>query len=121
MIASGNSDGIKEDGSRTYLIFVRELCKPGGHGRLTTCYTDPTTNEDYCLFGYADVPLRRNAEKPTFRDVTYQLTTLCFDSDLTTDGVQLQCESIFSDELKDYYWNYDNNGLRNVQLRFYPL
>jgi len=116
----GLPNPLNEDGSRTYLIYVRELGKPGGDGRLTTCYTD-TLGDDYCLFGYVDVPLQRNAEKPTFRDVTSELTTLCFDSDLTTIGVQLSCESIFSDDLKDYYWNYDNNGLKNVQLRFYEI
>lgn len=112
---------FEEDGTtRTYMIFVRELGKPGGEGRLTTCYTDEL-GDDYCLFGYMDVPLERKSGKPMFTDVTEELTTLCFDSDLTTEGVQLECESIFSDELKDYYWNFDNNGLRNVQLRFYPL
>ncbi len=114
----GLPNPLNEDGSRTYLIFVRELGKPGGEGRLTTCYTDQL-GEDWCLFGYADVPLQRSATKSTFRDVTDQLTTLCFDSDPTANVV-VTCENIFSDELKDYYWNYDNNGLKNVQLRFYP-
>jgi hypothetical protein len=106
--------------TRAYYIFVRELGKPGGDGRLTTCYTDEL-GDDYCLFGVMDVPLQRTNGKPVFRDVTQQLTTLCFDADLVTAGVQLQCENIFSDQLKDYYWNYDNNGLKNVQLRFYPV
>lgn len=106
------------DGSRTYLIFVRELGKPGGTGALTTCYTD-ALGDDYCLVGTLTVPLERKTGQPVFRDVTAALTTLCFDSDLTTAGVQLQCENIFSDAAKDYYWNYDNNGLKNVQLRFY--
>jgi hypothetical protein len=29
--------------------------------------------------------------------------------------------SIFDNALIDYFWNYQNNGLRLAQLRFYPI
>jgi len=29
--------------------------------------------------------------------------------------------SLFDPALQDYFWNYDNNGLRLAQLRFYPI
>jgi hypothetical protein len=29
--------------------------------------------------------------------------------------------SIFDSALQDYFWNYQNNGLRLAQLRFYPM
>ena len=104
--------------SRSYLIYIRELGKPGGEGRLTTCYTEG--EDDYCLFGVMDVPLERKSGKPQFKEVTKELTTLCYLED-PTDPDSVVCENIFTDGLKDYYWNYDNAGLRLVQLRFYPL
>jgi len=110
---------FNDDGSRSYYIYVRELGKPGGSGSLTTCYTDEL-GDDYCLLGVLTVPLNRNTGKSTFRDVTTELTTLCYDSDPDPLVTTIVCESIFSDALKDYYWNYNNDGLKNVQLRFYP-
>jgi len=110
-------DPLNADGTRTYSIYVRELGKPGGTGSLQTCYTD-VLGDDYCLLGVLTVPLERKSGQSTFRNVTYELTTLCFDSDPTA-GVTETCESIFSDEFKDYYWNYNNDGLKIIQLRFY--
>lgn len=110
---------FNEDETRSYSVYVRELGKPGGSGSLTTCYTD-VEDADYCLLGEMDVPLNRANGKSKFTNVTEELTTLCFDSDPDPDVTEVECESIFSDELKDYYWNYNNNGLKNVQLRFYP-
>jgi hypothetical protein len=39
--------------------------------------------------------------------------------DIDGDGVEERI-SIFDPELYGYFWDYDNNGLRLVQLRFYP-
>jgi hypothetical protein len=110
---------FNDDGSRSYYVYVRELGKPGGSGSLTTCYTD-VLGDDYCLLGELTVPLNRSTGKSTFRDVTTELTTLCFDSDPDPAITTVVCESIFSDALKDYYWNYNNDGLKIIQLRFYP-
>jgi hypothetical protein len=51
--------------------------------------------------------------------VTSALTTLqdvCFDL-----GGVITCGdvSLFSSVLQDYVWQYDNNGLRLAQIRFY--
>ena len=27
----------------------------------------------------------------------------------------------FDSRLQDFFWNYDNNGLKNAQSRFYPV
>lgn len=32
----------------------------------------------------------------------------------------IQRVPLFSDSNDQYYWQYDNNGLRNAALRFYP-
>ncbi|WP_162056503.1 hypothetical protein [Pontibacter pamirensis] len=43
-------------------------------------------------------------------------------TDITDDGVDNpQRYPLFSDEMEGYYWDYDNNGLRVLQLRFYEV
>ncbi len=34
-------------------------------------------------------------------------------------GGRTQTVSLFDSQLQDYFWSYDNNGLRVAQLRFY--
>ena len=118
-VSCGPDSNANPSPNRSYWVYARELGKPGGSATMTTCFTDPATNIDYCLLGYLSVPLQRDPGKSTFTNVTKELTTLCFDSDLGTVGIQLVCEDIFTDSNKDYFWNYDNNGLRVAQLRFY--
>ncbi len=110
-----------------YLVYARALGSPKGSpsATMTTCATDPGADG---LFGTADdvivcstenVVLVRNKGKSSFSNVTKQLTTLCLD----TDG-NGSCDTrvgIFDSSLEDYFWDYDNNGLRLAQLRFYPI
>jgi len=35
--------------------------------------------------------------------------------------VTCQTVSLFDPVLQDFFWQYSNNGLRLLQLRFYPL
>jgi len=51
--------------------------------------------------------------------VTKQLTTVCLDTD--GDGACNLRSGIFEEEAFSYFWDYDNNGLRLAQLRFYPI
>ena len=65
------------------------------------------------------VGFERKKGKSTFDNVTKELTTVnaCFDV-----GGVVTCEtvSLFDPVLQDYFWQYANNGLRLLQLRFYP-
>jgi hypothetical protein len=58
----------------------------------------------------------REGGKATFSNVSKQL--LYVYADLDGDGT-VERMPLFDDRLQDYYWQYDNNGLRVVQLRFY--
>jgi hypothetical protein len=58
----------------------------------------------------------RDGKKSTFSNVVKQL--LYVYADLDGDGT-VERMPLFDDRLQDYYWQYDNNGLRVVQLRFY--
>jgi hypothetical protein len=56
-----------------------------------------------------------NANK--FENVTKELLFIYAD----LDGVgQAERYPIFDPALEGYYWKYDNNGLKILQLRFYP-
>jgi hypothetical protein len=60
----------------------------------------------------------RSKGQSTFTNVSKQL--LYVFADINADGT-LERMPLFDDRLQDYYWQYDNNGLKNMQLRFYPV
>jgi len=98
-----------------YTIWARALGTPGGSADVTTCATDPTTGEVVC--STLNVLLVRTKGKQQFANVTTQLTTITFISPATGQPVTL---SLFDPNLAGFFWNYQNNGLRLAQLRFYP-
>ena len=105
------------DGTTAYSVYARALGKPGGSAVATTCQTDPATNEEWC--STENVVLVRDTGKSSFQNVSKELLSLCLD----TDG-DLICDTrtfLFDDSTKDYFWSYDNNGLKLAQLRFYPI
>lgn len=104
------------DGITTYSVWARALGKPGGKSETTPCATDPATQETYCSV-YSMVQVR-NKGKSTFENVSKQL--LYIYADLNGDGV-LERMPLFDDRLINYYWQYNNQGLKLVQLRFYEI
>ena len=67
--------------------------------------------------------------KSSFRNVTQQLLTItatvtdptlaaCLTGGNTTVPVSLTT-NIFNPCLQNFFWNYDNNGLKLLQIRFY--
>lgn len=106
----------------TYSIWARPVGKPGGSSQVTTCAIDPVTLEEVC--STANEVFIRNTGKSSFRDVTVTLTTIDLDPSLTEvidacDGATTV--SLFNPCLEGYFWAYDNNGLKILQLRFYPV
>lgn len=104
------------DGVTTYSVYARALGKPGGSSTMTTCATDPLDGAEYCSV-YASVQARGTG-KSTFTNVSKALLYVYVDLD--DDGI-LERMPLFDDRLLDYFWSYDNNGLKLLQLRFYPL
>lgn len=101
-------------GSTTYAVYARALGQPGGSSTTTPCATDPTTGEVYC--STQSMVLVRKSGKSSFTNVSSDLLTITVDVNGT-----LQTYSLFDSALTDYYWSYDNRGLRLAQLRFYEL
>jgi hypothetical protein len=117
--------------STTWTVWARALGKPGGKADMTTCATvnvtvvDPvtgvatTTAEVLCSLDTTLSLVRTKNAK--FQDVTDELlfvtlsTTQMGLTTCTTTTVAL-----FDACLQNYFWNYDNNGLKLLQLRFYP-
>jgi hypothetical protein len=104
------------DGVTAYSVFARALGRPGGSSTTTTCATDPTTGDLYC--STESMVLVREGGRSSFENVSREL--LYIYADLDGDG-DIDRVPLFSDDLQDYYWQYDNNGLHLAQLRFYEV
>ncbi|MBC5774741.1 hypothetical protein H8S95_11760 [Pontibacter sp. KCTC 32443] len=111
------------DGTTVYSVWARSLGTPGGSSVMTTCATDPTitddptTPEDESLVCSTDNLVSvRSKGKSTYTNVSRDL--LYIYADLDGDGTD-ERYPLFDDRLEDYYWNYDNNGLKVLSLRFY--
>lgn len=101
----------------TYSIYVRALGKPGGSSTLTSGFVD-----EYGTYWYSleNVTMTRNKGRSVFSDKTLELTTIYVD--ITDDGINNpQRYNIFDNDLYDYFWNYDNNGMKLLQLRMYAV
>lgn len=103
-------------GTTVYSVYARALGKPGGNAKMTTCQVDPVTLEEICSI--SSLQLTRTKGKSSFENVSKEL--LYIYADLNGDGI-IERAPLFSDSLKDYFWQYDNNGLKVAQLRFYPV
>ena len=109
----------------TYTIWARALGKPGGSSKITTCAEDvagngPTTDQ---VCSTANEVFVRGTGKSTFRNVTTNLTTIFIDPVLDAAAVAAcgsTSVSLFDPCLENFFWQYDNNGLKLLQIRFYP-
>ena len=99
-----------------YSVWARALAKPGGTAMITLCAvdtmgtTDTADDQIVCNTAPDIVSLTRKNGQPVFTNVTKELTTLTVGNTTT---------SLFDAPYYGYFWDYDNNGLRLTQLRFY--
>ncbi len=96
-------------GSLAYSVYVRALTK--GSASMSACFTDTTTNETFCNAGTLVVSLNK-VTPPKFTNVSKDLLQVCVNGSL---------QPLFANSNFDYFWNYDNQGLRLAQMRFYPI
>jgi hypothetical protein len=104
------------DGVTAYSVYSRALGTPGGSSTTTTCATDPVTGEVIC--STLSSVLVRTKGKSSFTNVSAELLYVV--ADLDGDG-DLDKVPLFDDRAQDYFWQYDNNGLKLAQLRFYQI
>lgn len=116
-----------DDGVTEYSVFLRLRGNPGGKIKMTTCAEDPDTGEVVCsdlqVIEVRETGHGKNAFNNVSKQLLYIYAWVCTDRDPGT-GECLAWEymrlPLFSDELQGYFWDYDNNGARIAQLRFYP-
>lgn len=101
------------DGTRDYEVYARALGKPGGSSSATTCFTDTALNETYCSLRSA--VSTRWTGRSKFTNVSAEL--LYVDVDVDGDGT-IEHFAIFDNDY-EYFWSYDSNGMKLLQLRFY--
>ena len=133
------------DTESAYSVFVRPLGKPGGWTKITTCADVVESNllaflgkdevnilnEAAELGGVASVEsvgqliTERPKGKSKFTNVTAQLLTIVLKVEIIVDGEVVETiyvrVPIFDDILENEYWEYDNHGLKLLQVRFYPV
>jgi hypothetical protein len=103
------------DGTTVYSVYARALGKPGGRSTTTTCAYDADGTE-WCSV-YSMVMVRAKG-KSSFENVTREL--LYIYADLDGNGTA-ERYPLFDEALQDYFWQYDNSGLKLLQLRFYQV
>jgi hypothetical protein len=65
----------------------------------------------------------RGTGKSSFRNVTQALTTITLDAVADSAAVAAcggTSVNLFDACLLGFFWQYDNNGLKLLQVRFYP-
>lgn len=121
---------LPADVSDGYSVWARALGTPGGSAIQTTCaasFIDTVAGQIYC--STVSKMYFRDKGKSTFTDVSSQLLFLTVTVDSTATPGLAQClgvtgtqsvtVSLFNSCFQNYFWNYDNNGLKVLQLRFY--
>lgn len=134
------------DVSAEWVVFARPLGKPGGTATLTTCATVlidpdgiPDNGDEYeeVVCSEDSEIFMREKGKSSFQNVSDTLLFLTLLVDPEDDPELAECLGIadtpdfddpavevtlplFDPCLETFFWNYDNNGLKLLQLRFYP-
>ena len=103
-------------GRTVYSVFARALGKKGAdiYAEMMLCGLDAEGDEVCSLAN--QLTLNPNTRPGKFQNVTANLLYLY---NVSINGVLYKRIPLFSDALQDYYWQYDNNGLKLLQLRFY--
>src|SRR6266481_3415072 len=94
--------------SQAYTIWARAVGTPGGKSVVTTC---GTTDLGAVICSTASEVFMRGSGQQKFKDVTTELTTI----DTTLGTV-----SLFATGFENFFWQYNNTGLKLLQVRFYP-
>lgn len=130
--SNGATFQLPADVSLNWTVWARALGKPGGTSDTTTCATTAGadgvlgTADDEVLCSMATLHMERT-KNAKFTNVSSYLLFVTVNvvggSALSTclgGATGTQTVSLFNTCLQNYFWNYQNNGLKLLQLRFYP-
>lgn len=109
-----------------YNIYATGLGKPGGKVDINAYgeFEDAETSSKLLWLGYVDISRTKGQpQSKNINELFYVDVTLCTAVD--ADGICIE-EVVYEDfwvfdieELLEYYWDYDNQGLKLLQVRFY--
>ena len=134
--ANGALFQLPADVSTTWTVWARELGKPGGKANMTTCatvmVTDPLTGAvvQEVICSLDTLSLTRSRGKSSFQNVTSDLLFITIVVDPLANPTLAACLGVTATQqvtlplfdacLENFFWNFDNHGLKLLQLRFYP-
>src|SRR5947209_11781616 len=134
--ANGALFQLPADVSGTWTVWARALGKPGGKSNTTTCATTAGvdgvfgTADDEIVCSLSTLSMERTKGKQAFVNVSAELLFITITVDPTANTALATCLdvttitdvtlSLFNGCLQNYFWNYDNQDLKLLQLRFYP-
>jgi hypothetical protein len=107
----------ENDGLTEYSIWVRALGKPGGSADISTCAIDPVTGDEHCVMYKLEMGTKGKGGNK-FANVSKDL--LYIFADLDGDGT-VERYPLFDSRLQGYFWDYNNDGLKLAQFRFYEV
>ncbi len=100
-----------------YTVWLRVLGKPNKSMSMGTCIEDPDLPGGYiCSVGEMWVSKTRTKGQSKFENVSKQL--LFVSADVDADGT-VEHVQIFDPLFDEYYWQYNNEGVKLTQIRFY--
>ena len=119
----------------SYSIYARALGS-GGNATITTCANETTTSSGgtvdvWC--GSNGITLYAKGSTKKASDITANLLHMTITVNGVTDPALATCLGtsttgsttldvfLFDNCFENYFWNYDNNGLKLLQLRFYRV
>ena len=131
-----NPDPLDDSPCTKYSVYIRPLGSPKGLPEATittcgeTCLEWDESEPPVCLewervCSIESVDLQRTRGKQVFQDVSKELLTMCvcveWDLSDPENPVCLDYDRIyiFDPMFENYLWQYDNKGLKHVQMRFY--
>jgi hypothetical protein len=107
----------------SYTVWARALGTPGGKAKITTCATNLSLSDVGVICSTQNEVFVRGTGKSSFRNVTPALTTITLDPVADAAAVTAcggTTVTLFDTCLQGFFWQYDNNGLKLLQIRFYP-
>jgi hypothetical protein len=102
-----------DNGVTDYSVFARALGSPTGSAKVTTCGTDPSGELECSIISLS---LNASDRPAKFTNVSKYLLYIYADVDEDTDVDRVP---LFKDNWSGFFWEYDNDGLKLAQLRFY--
>lgn len=113
---------LPKDVAANWNVFARVPGNSGGSATITTCaeYTWDGTEVDISLCSSVTMD-RQNYGK--FTNVSDDLLYVTLSDDILNENGEVVVEAgkypLFADELEGYFWEYNNSGLKLLQLRFF--